>query len=392
MKILHTSDWHLGHTIYYYDRIEEQSEMLHQMEKIVKEHQPDVFLLCGDVYHTPQPSAAAQTMFANALVRIHDANPKMTIVITAGNHDSGSKHDIYRTPWRALKVFTIGNLSPEAREGKNYDDHIIEIPGKGFILAVPYANERNMPDNFFNNLLSEVGKRNENSLPVVLTAHTSVRGCDMTGHDTFVQDSVGGIDYIDVAQFGSDYDYLALGHIHKPQFVHTGKHNVRYCGSPLPVSFDECFEHSVTLVDIDQHGATPSYQTIEIKNPWPMVTLPSQDWTSLDEAKRLLQEFPSDHQAYIRLNVLVRNYLPTTAQAEVLEIAKGKKCRFCLINTRREASERSEPKAMSIQEFKAENPIQIAKRFAADSDIDFDEDMENMFSEVLRLVNEENRD
>ena len=67
--------------------------MLLQMVDIVREEKPDVFLLCGDVYHTPQPSASVQTMFTNALVEIHDANPDMTIVITAGNHDSGTKHD-----------------------------------------------------------------------------------------------------------------------------------------------------------------------------------------------------------------------------------------------------------------------------------------------------------
>lgn len=82
--------------------------MLLQMVNIVREQKPDVFLLCGDVYHTPQPSAAVQTMFTNALVEIRDANPDMTIVITAGNHDSGTKHDIFRTPWKALKVVTIG--------------------------------------------------------------------------------------------------------------------------------------------------------------------------------------------------------------------------------------------------------------------------------------------
>ena len=95
MKILHTSDWHLGHTIYNYDRTEEQAEMLRQIEEIVKAQKPDVFLLCGDVYHTSQPSNAVQTMFANSLVKIHEANPGMTIVITAGNHDSGTKHDIF---------------------------------------------------------------------------------------------------------------------------------------------------------------------------------------------------------------------------------------------------------------------------------------------------------
>ena len=131
MKILHTSDWHLGHTLYNYDRTEEQQAMLEQMVGIVQTHQPDVFLLCGDVYHTPQPSAAIQTMLTDAMVRIHEACPQMTIVMTAGNHDSGSKHEIFRTPWRALKVYAIGQL-----ERDNIDEHIIEVPGKGFVIAV----------------------------------------------------------------------------------------------------------------------------------------------------------------------------------------------------------------------------------------------------------------
>ena len=98
MKILHTSDWHLGHTLYNYDRTEEQKSMLRQMVKTVEEQKPDVFLLCGDVYHTAQPSAAVQTMFTEALIEIRDANPGMTIVVIAGNHDSGTKHEIFRTP------------------------------------------------------------------------------------------------------------------------------------------------------------------------------------------------------------------------------------------------------------------------------------------------------
>ena len=110
MKILHTSDWHLGHTLYNYDRTEEQQAMLEQMVSIVEEQKPDVFLLCGDVYHTPQPSAAVQTMLSDGLVRIHEANPQMTIVMTAGNHDSGTKHEIFQTPWKALKVYAIGQL------------------------------------------------------------------------------------------------------------------------------------------------------------------------------------------------------------------------------------------------------------------------------------------
>ena len=82
MKILHTSDWHLGHSLYGYDRSEEQADMLAQIEDIVREQSPDAFVVSGDLYHTGQPSAAVQTLFTQAVMRIHAACPSMVIVIT----------------------------------------------------------------------------------------------------------------------------------------------------------------------------------------------------------------------------------------------------------------------------------------------------------------------
>lgn len=386
MKILHTSDWHLGHTLYNYDRTEEQIVMLLQMVRIVKEQKPDVFLLCGDVYHTPQPSSAVQTMLTNALLDIHKANPEMVIVMTAGNHDSGTKHEIFRTPWRELNVYAIGQLEKE-----NPDEHIIEVPGKGFVIAVPYCAERNMPTGFFQQLTGLVNERNTEALPVVMTAHTTVRGCDFTGHDQANEHIVGGIDAVDLEQMGDGYDYLALGHIHHGQFVHSGKHNVRYCGTPLPVNFDESFTHSVSIVEIGRHGEKPIVKEIEIENPHPMVTLPTEGFAAWEEAKELLARFPDNIPAYIRLNVLVEDFLPMEAQAEASLLAEDKQCRFCCINAKRKASRRAEAKMLSVQEFQAEKPIDIARRYAEDIDTDFDSEMQEMFNEVMTLVGEESR-
>ena len=83
MKILHTSDWHLGHVLYGYDRTEEQQSMLDQMVGIVRDEKTDVFILAGDVFDTAQPSAAVQTMLAKMIVALHDAHPTMPIVMTA---------------------------------------------------------------------------------------------------------------------------------------------------------------------------------------------------------------------------------------------------------------------------------------------------------------------
>ena len=386
MKILHTSDWHLGHTLYNYDRTEEQMAMLQQIEDIVKDEKPDVFLLCGDVYHTPQPSAAVQTMLTEALVHIHDANPQMVMVVTAGNHDSGTKHEIFRTPWKALKVHTIGMLEKE-----NPEAHIIEVQGKGFIIAVPYANERNIPEGYFQQLLDAVSERNADNLPVVMMAHTTVKGCDFSGHDHASEYAVGGIDSLDIEQLGEGYDYLALGHIHHEQFVHTGKHNVRYSGTPIPVSFDENYAHSVSMVEIANHGEKLEVRKIEIENPRPLVTLPTEGMATWEEAKELLKAFPDDIPAYMRLNVEIEDFLPVEANQEAAALTEGKACRFCHINAKRKAVEKAETKVLTVQEFQSEEPIDIARRYADDLGVIFDDEMKELFNETLSMLNADSR-
>lgn len=386
MKILHTSDWHLGHTLYNYDRTEEQLAMLEQMVSIVEEQKPDVFLLCGDVYHTPQPSAAVQTMLSDGLVRIHEANPQMTIVMTAGNHDSGTKHEIFQTPWKALKVYAIGQLEKE-----DLDEHIIEVSGKGWIVAVPYANERNIPEGFFQQLLDRVAEKNAEDLPVVMTAHTTVKGCDFTGHDHATEYTVGGIDSLELEEMGEGYNYLALGHIHHGQFVHSGKHNVRYSGTPLPVGFDENFTHSVSIVEIDKHGEIPAVREIDIRNPHPLVTLPTDGLATWEEAKELLSKFPNDIPAYIRLNVEIEDFLPVEANAEAASLTEGKQCRFCCINAKRKTVSQNDVKVLTVQEFQSEKPIEIARRYAEYEGVSFDDEMQTMFNEVMDMVADESR-
>lgn len=386
MKTLHTSDWHLGHSLYNYDRTEEQTAMLRQMVDIVKEQKPDVFLLCGDVYHTPQPSAAVQTMFTNTLIEIRNANPDMTIVITAGNHDSGTRHEIFRTPWKALNVHAIGYVDASRKE-----DLIVEVPGKGYVIAVPYVNERNMPKGLFQDLLDIVKERNTDYLPVVMTAHTTVKGCDFAGHDNASGHVVGGIESLEISQLGDGYDYLALGHIHHEQFVHSGKHNVRYCGTPIPVSFDENYKHSVSIIEIDRHNESPRVEKIEIANPRPLVTLPTEGMTSWEEAKKLLADFPDDLPAYIRLNVEIDDFLPAGANEEANSLTEQKKCRFCLINAKRKGQKQAEAKVLSVQEFQAEKPIDIARRYADDMGMVFDEELEVLFDEALKMIADDSR-
>ncbi|MCM1177642.1 MAG: exonuclease subunit SbcD [Bacteroides sp.] len=386
IKILHTSDWHLGHTLYSYDRTEEQQSMLSQIEDIVREHQPDAMLICGDIYHTAQPSSAVQTMFTEAIVRMHEACPAMTMVITAGNHDSGTRHEIFKEPWRALKVHVVGNL-----EKGNPESHLIKIEDKGYIIAVPYSSERNIPDGWFQNLLDIAAEHNTSGLPVIMSAHTTVSGCDFTGHDNVTGYTVGGIDSLDISHMGTGYDYLALGHIHNAQFVQGGEHRIRYSGTPLSVSFDENFSHSISMVEIDSHGSRPRVQTIDIQDIHPLVTLPAEGYASWQEAKELLNGFPDDIQAYIRLNVETDDFLPPEANDEAMMLCKGKVCRFCYINAIRKGRHESKARVLTVQEFRSEKPIDIARRYTDDTGQRFDGEMEILFNEIIEMVNEESR-
>ena len=110
MKILHTSDWHLGQELYCFDRTEEHLSFLSQIENIVKVEQPDALVVSGDIYHNSTPSNSVMRMFSDALLKIANVNPQMKIIITAGNHDSSSRLEITRNIWQRLNVEVIGGI------------------------------------------------------------------------------------------------------------------------------------------------------------------------------------------------------------------------------------------------------------------------------------------
>jgi DNA repair protein SbcD/Mre11 len=210
--------------------------------------------------------------------------------------------------------------------------------------------------------------------------------------DNATEYTVGGIDSLEISDLGVGYDYLALGHIHHEQWIRGSHHRIRYAGSPMAVSFDENYEHSVSLITIGKHGDEVELKKIAIENPKPLVTLPASEnlqgnFTSWDEAKKLLEDFPSDIPAYIRLNVEVEDFLPVAANQEASQLVKDKLCRFCLINTRRKQhSEASQPRTMTVQEFQSEAPIDIARRYAEDCGITFDDELKEMFKEITEQL------
>ena len=400
MKILHTSDWHLGHTLYNYDRSREQQAFLKQLIRIVAEEMPDAMVVSGDIYHYSTPSASTQKMYTDGMLEIHRACPEMTIVVTAGNHDSSSKLEIDSSLWKHFGVKVVGNIERNQEE-VNLEKHIVEVRNdrgilKGYIIAIPHVYPQNFPildtetpreerqARFFQALQDEVEKMNAERLPVVLMAHLSIEGSDQTGHD----DTIGGIEYVPISAMGEGYDYLALGHIHCPQNIKGSRHCARYCGTPLPVSFDEAYPHSVSIVEIQREKA-PQIKTIEMENPMPLITLPKEA-VDFEEAIKLLEEYPDDKPAYIRLNVLIKDYLAPDCNERASNAVKGKNCKFCYIKPNREKhTSDDETKHISIQEMQEMSPLEIAKLYFKEAEgEEMDEELCELMNSVVQKVKE----
>lgn len=414
MKILHTSDWHLGHELYGNNRAEEQDSFLRQIADIASKEQPDAMVVSGDIFHTSTPSIAAQQLLTDGILRIHDACRRMQIVVTGGNHDSASRLEIDSQLWKLAGVHVLGTLHRDANGRVNLDDHVITLPGKGIIVAIPHiyhANYPAVPDEesvsreaaFFHSVMHEVNSRDTDGLPVVLMAHLAVESMDGTGHRDADSD-IGTMELLPIDTFGEGYDYLALGHIHRPQTIRNTDGRIRYSGTPIEVSFDEDYSHkvggeqlhSVSIVEVE-HGQRPVVTKVPIRNIHPLMTIPAEPVT-FEEAIQTLENFPDDDPSYIRLNILSSNGLPSDCNARAAQAAENKACQFCTFvisvpNHSREHHRSWVQSRSSLDEFLHKGPMEVADLYMAETGIsDADKaSYRTLMSKTLDAIQKEER-
>lgn len=315
MRILHTADLHIGQILYqYYDRFDEHAHFFGQLEAWCDEYRPDALLVSGDIFDIQQPSAAVKDFFNSSVVALHRRFPDIRIVITAGNHDSAARIQADREVWGLADVKLVGHgpASDVLEGGDGWQERfIVELPS-GFVVALPFMSS--LRTEVVQSLLDAVALRNADGRPVVLMAHQAVTGSDLTGHG-----DIGNLRSSAIGELGSGYDYLALGHIHRPQTLghpladedeprsSYGAGIARYSGSALHVSGDERFPHTVSLVDIDRHGGTVELTRLRIDELRHFYILPEPDcepFGSSFEVYDAVDRFCADPGCgYIRLRV-----------------------------------------------------------------------------------------
>lgn len=400
LKILHTSDWHIGQLLHGEERFAEQRHMLDQITQLVMHEQPDLMLLAGDIYDVAVPNTKALRMLSDALMDIHRACPEMTIVAISGNHDSAVRHEVNQQVWQALGVHMIGSM-----HNTDIHQHIIPILSRdntllAYVAAVPYAAQRMISDDFYQRLHEQITQMATDAhVPALFVGHLAASTCLSTGHsvDTYSNDTIyiGNIETMDIHQLGTAYDYIALGHIHKAQNLTD---RARYCGSPIAMSFDEVardYRHGVTIVQIDAPGIPPHIREEDILPLYPLVNIPAEGFANEQEVLDELERFPEDIPARIRLKVLLANneILSYNHKQQVRERLLNKQATYCETHVQRLEDTTTTPKTsqavkMQLSELQHMQPIDVAKQWMQLHNEEMTPELEQLFIYALQQAQE----
>lgn len=253
MKLMHLSDLHLGKRLNEFSLLEDQCFILQQLVELVRSEQPDCVLLAGDIYDKPVPPAEAVTLFDDFLNKLAQLT---TVCVTSGNHDSAERLAFGAQLMREGGVHFCSLYTGEPQCVTLQDAY-----GSVHIYLLPFLKPAHVrhclpPEDaeqvttYHEALRCAVERLHINAAERnVLVAHQFVTGAQTAGSEAV---NVGGVDNIGAEVF-ADFDYTALGHIHKAQNV--GSERVRYSGTPLKYSFAEWQqEKSVTLVELGEKG------------------------------------------------------------------------------------------------------------------------------------------
>jgi exonuclease SbcD len=289
MKIIHSSDWHLGRSLYGRKRYDEFEAFLNWLAELIENEEIDALLVAGDIFDNIAPSNRAQELYYSFLCRIASSECRH-VVITAGNHDSASFLNASRDLLRFINVHVIGCMS------ESLADEVLVLSNRDgepelIVCAVPYLRDRDIRK-------AEAGESREDKgrkllegirnhyeqvcqnaeriradlgkpVPIIAMGHLFTTGGQTIDSDGVRDLYVGSLAHVDRDIFPPFIDYVALGHLHIPQKV-GGCDNIRYSGSPLPMGFGEARQEKMVCQVSFSEGETlvsgvavPRFQILE---------------------------------------------------------------------------------------------------------------------------------
>jgi exonuclease SbcD len=346
MRILHTSDWHLGRSLEQVGRIEEQREFIDFLVSMVEEQGIDLVLIAGDVYDTYNPSAAAEELFFEAVERL-GCNGRTAVVAIAGNHDNPERLCAASPLAYKNGIILLGYPGSDAGEYKTGGGVQIAASGAGWleialpgaghhavIIALPYPSESRLEEVLsaeadenalqkaysekIGDLLAVRSRKFRDDTVNLIVAHLFMRGGKESDSERPLQ--VGGALTVDPGALPSNAHYAALGHLHRPQQVGNAPCPAYYSGSPLAYSFSEA-EHSKAVYVVDaEPGRDPQITPVYLSCGKPL-----RRWVAERGYGQALEwcEEGRDPNAWVDLEIVTDRVLTSEEQKALRDLHPG---------------------------------------------------------------------
>lgn len=316
MKILHTSDWHIGRTLYGRKRYEEFEAFLIWQSETIQQNEIDALLVAGDVFDTSAPSNRAQELYYRFLCRVADSSCRH-VVIVAGNHDSPSFLNAPKELLKALDVHVVGSATSSLEDEVLVLRNEQDVP-ELIVCAVPYLRDRDIR-------VAEAGESVEDKerklidgirthyaavaalaeqkreelgvdIPIVAMGHLFTAGGQTVDGDGVRELYIGSLAHVTAGIFPACFNYVALGHLHVPQKV-NGLETIRYSGSPLPMGFGEAKQQK-SVCQVEFHSTAASVQLVDVP-VFRKLERVKGDWDSI--SSRILELSATDSQAWLEV-------------------------------------------------------------------------------------------
>ena len=329
MRILHTADWHLGKNLEGVSRLDEQEEFLKDFVEIVNKQKIDLVIIAGDVYDSSNPPARAEKLFYDTLKQLSENGERVTLVI-AGNHDNPERLVAAGPLAMDHGIIMVGTPKTVVMKG-DYGKHKVINSGEGFIeidinnekaviLTVPYPSEKRLNEVLYSDMESEeekvktYGERikelfdelkvnfREDTINLVVS-HLFAMGSVEGGSERSIQ--LGGSYIVDGGCFPEEAQYIALGHVHKPQIVPGTDKRARYSGSPIHYNKKEIsFAKKCFIVEI-KAGETCNIEEVELK-----VYKPIEIW-KCDSIEQAIEKCDKhkDENSYVYLEISTDRFI-----------------------------------------------------------------------------------
>jgi exonuclease SbcD len=327
MRLLHTSDWHLGQSLHNFERHYEHQRFLDWLLDTVVAEQADVMLIAGDIFDNANPSSASQKQLYRFLRQARERAPHLNLIVIAGNHDSPGRLDAPGPLLEAHGTRVVGAPQRGADGEIDMESLVLPLTGRGgaveaWCLAVPFLRPGDVPrvatEDGADPYLAGIALLYKQALELALAKRTEGQAILAMGHCHMVDgqmsnDSerrivIGGTEMLPAGIFDPAIVYAALGHLHLAQTVGKQRH-IRYCGSPIPLSFAEVgYQHQVLRIDIDG-AAVREITPLMVPRAVDLLRVPAKPAPIaqvLEELAALeVADAPPDQQPFLEVRVLL---------------------------------------------------------------------------------------